>query len=712
MRRCLLLLTPMLLPATAQAAEETAEQPIIVTGERINYDVRHSSTATKTDTDLKDVPQAVSVISAEQIGDQAMRSIGDVLRYVPGVALNGGEGHRDQIAIRGNATTADFFLDGLRDDVQFYRPLYNLERVEVLKGPNAMIFGRGGGGGIVNRVTKRAEWRPFAAGSLSLDSHGAGDVELDLDAPLSATLAGRLNALAERVDNRRNATGRREAINPTLGWRPSERTRIDLGFEAVHDRRLIDRGVPSDARGRGLPSISDPARPLTGFGETLFGDRNVNRTRFDSQVSTLFVEHRFSEAVRMNAKALYGHYDKFYRNEMAASPADEFTSGGVTSTRVGIEAYQSRTKRRNLQLQDDLIAEVSTGPVRHTLVAGVDYSRQRTFADRQQGFFASSPFTASSNRRYYALLQPTLDLPAVTFTCVVGLGCNDATSHAEALGAYVQDQARIGEHVEILAGLRRDHFKLRVEDRVAGRTLRRSDDLWSPRLGLVLKPSEALSIYGSYSRSFLPQSGDQFSSLDPTTAALKPEKFVNREVGAKWRALPNLDLTLAAYVLDRANTRAADPVSGLTVLTGAQRSKGVELGVQGRVGRLSLSGGAALQDAEIRRTTTAAPAGRKVALVPRFQASLWGRYDVTRALGLGAGVYHQSKSFASISNAVVLPAFTRVDGAAFVKLTSRVEAQLNVENLLGNRYTALAGNDNNLTPGNPRTVRATLRFGF
>src|SRR3954469_14205901 len=166
------------------AAAEVEAAPIVVTGARDAYTVRETGSATRTPTELKDVPQAVSIVTSEQIDDQALRSIGEVMRYVPGAVISQGEGHRDQIILRGNSSTADFFVDGLRDDVQYYRGLYNLERVEILKGPNAMIFGRGGGGGIVNRVIKRPGARAFARADLSADSEGAGFADIDLNRPL------------------------------------------------------------------------------------------------------------------------------------------------------------------------------------------------------------------------------------------------------------------------------------------------------------------------------------------------------------------------------------------------------------------------------------------------------------------------------------------------------------------------------------------------
>jgi len=360
-------------------------------------------------------------------------------------------------------------------------------------------------------------------------------------------------------------------------------------------------------------------------------------------------------------------------------------------------------------VQNDLVAELATGPVWHTLLVGADYGHQDGFSDRQQGFFDA----AGTVQRLFVPLGSSDDLPVIAFRDSSARRATAADSDATALGLYVQDQARIGDHVEIVAGLRRDWFKLKVDDRILNAQFSRKDGLWSPRLGLVLKPIPSLSIYGSWAKSFLPQSGDQFSSLTASTAALEPEEFVNKEVGLKWAASPRLDLTLAAYVLDRTNTRATDPVTLQTVLTGAQRSKGIEATAAGKLTRrLSVSASAALQQAKISRTTAAAAAGQHVASVPHFTGSLWGRYDFTDRIGAGLGLYRQSKSYASISNLVEVPSFTRVDAAAYAGLTRGVELQLNVENLLDKKYVGLANGDNNLTPANPRTIRATLRFGF
>ena len=668
---------------------------IIVVGRRgdAGYRAERGTTATKTDTPLQDVPQAITVVTAGQIADQGLRSIVDVLRTVPGATVASGEGHRDQIILRGQNSTADFFVDGIRDDVQYYRGLYNLDRVEVLKGPNAMIFGRGGGGGIVNRVTKKATDKRLVAGAVALDSHGAGSASADLGTPLAGTLSGRLNAAYETFDSfRDHVDGRRLGLNPTLGWDLGDETRIDFAYEYSRDRRVIDRGIPS----RG-------GRPLKGAQDQFFGDPDVNRLRFDAHVGDLAVTHLFSDALRWTGKVRIGNFDKFYRNSLAA------TAVSAANT-VQIEAYQSRTKRDSLFVQNDVVLDVATGPVHHTLLAGIDYSNQDTFSARQEGFFDA----AGTQRRLTVPLSATDDLPPIFFRDSPVRRATAADTDARAVGLYVQDQARIGEHVEIVAGLRRDWFRLDYADRLSPTELTRKDALWSPRLGLVLKPTPALSLYGSWSKSFLPQSGDQFSNIAANTATLAPEKFTNREIGLKWAARKGLDVTLAAYLLDRTNSRIVDPADPTRfVLSGEQRSRGIEASAVGKLGpRLSLAASAAVQKSAIRRATAAAPAGREIASVPHFTASLWGRYDVSDRLGLGLGAYHQSKSYASVGNAVVVPGYTRLDAAAFVGLTERVALQLNVENLLDRDYIGLAHSDNNLTPGAPRTARASLRFSL
>src|SRR5437868_5146752 len=225
----------------ADAAAEGAgadQREIVVTGQRIEYGVRKSSTATKTNTDIRNIPQALTVVTSGQIADQQLRSVADLLNFVPGASYGSGEGNRDQIVLRGNSSTADFFVDGVRDDVQYFRDLYNVDRVEVLKGPNAMIFGRGGGGGIVNRVLKRPTFTAGRVVTASTDNWGAMRFTGDVDQPLSSAVGVRMNALLEESQSfRHDVSLKRYGINPTVTLLAGADTRIDLSYEHFHDRR-------------------------------------------------------------------------------------------------------------------------------------------------------------------------------------------------------------------------------------------------------------------------------------------------------------------------------------------------------------------------------------------------------------------------------------------------------------------------------------------
>jgi len=670
------------------AADAAAAGPdIVITGERVPYGVKVISSATKTNTDIKNVPQALTIVSSAQIGDQQLRSIGDLLLFVPGASYNSGEGNRDTLVLRGNSSTADFFVDGVRDDVQYFRDFYNVDRVEVLKGPNAMIFGRGGGGGVLNRVLKKPSFTVARGVTLAGDRWGGRRVSTDLDQPLSETVGLRLNGVYENSDSfRRHVDLKRYGINPTAALLAGPDTRIDLGYEYFHDRRTADRGVPANGD-----------EPIRGFTRTFFGDPDKSFARANVNLATLAIEHRFAEGLTLKNRMMFGDYDKFYQNIFPASFS-------AATGQVALSGYNNRNDRRNLFSQTDLVWENRLAGVDQTLLVGFEVGRERSRNKRM-----TASFTGSNT-------VPVAD-PTVDANVIFAPSATDADNRVRATVAalYVQDQIRPVKWLEIVAGLRFDSFKVDVDDfRASGGEFSRRDHLWSPRLGVVLKPSDDLSIYASYSRSYLPQSGDQFSGLTSITEALKPERFDNYEVGAKLQLPGGLLATAALYQLDRTNTRATDPLNPAnTVLTGTQRSRGLELGLERSItSRWLISAGYTLQKAEITKTTAAAPEGRAVPLVPRHSFSLWNRYDFNKTIGAGLGVIARSKSYTSISNAVKLPGYARVDAALYYRLPFGVEAQVNVENLLGAHYFPTANSDNNISPGAPRTVKATVGYRF
>jgi catecholate siderophore receptor len=672
-----------------------AAQQIVVTDERPRHGLTETRSATKTATPLIDIPQSVDVISQDAIDDLSMRSVADVVRFTPGVSIGQGEGHRDQITIRGANTTADFYIDGVRDDIQYYRGLYNLERIEVLKGPNALIFGRGGGGGVVNRVLKRPMADDFASVSASVDTFGGRAFEVDANASASRSAAARLNAIYEAGRNHRDSfASTRKAVNPVFRAALGPDTRLDLAYEFAADERVVDRGVPSQN-----------GRPLAGFRDDFFGDKSVNRSDFSGHYAAVDLSHAFSEKIEANAKVVYANFDKSYRNLFPATAVTTNLSG---ERLFAVEAYEDSFARRNFFAESNVVAKIATGPLHHTILAGAGFGDQRTHNARVNGFFDSGVVTTSNGRRTIVPLADPFAAPPVTFRS--GVGNRTVFSEADVVSVYAQSQTKIGEHVELIGGARWDRFSLALANVLSGERLTRKDSVVSPRVGAVLKPVANASLYASYSRSFLPQSGDQFVALDATLAALEPEQFENLEVGAKFSPTKNLGLALAAYRLDRDNTRAPGPTPGSVALTGAQRSRGLEFSVSGSLtDRWTALLAYALQDAEIVATTAAAPAGRKVGQAPRHAFSVWSRYELTSHVGLGVAVQHQSKSFASITNAVILPAYTRLDAALFLKLNDAIEAQLNAENILNADYFPSAHNDNNISTGAPASVRFTLK---
>jgi catecholate siderophore receptor len=680
---------------TAQASEPAAAphlSTVKVVGRngRSGYLRLETATATKTPTLLRDIPQAVTVINRALIKDQGMQGMGDVVRYVPGITMGQGEGNRDQPTIRGNSTTADFFINGVRDDAQYFRDLYNVERVEALKGSNAMVFGRGGGGGVINRVMKEADWVASRELTLQGGSYDDRRATLDVGGGLNDRFAARFNGVYENSGFFRDNTWlKRQGINPTLSIvSPSRKTRLSIGYENFNDHRTADRGIPSFANA-----------PLPTNISTFFGNPSLSYSAVRVNGGSASAAHTTSNGFNVSNQTRITSYDKIYQNVFPLS----VNAGG---TDVTLSAYNNAHGRKNIFNQTDLTYAARTGPIGHTLLLGAEIGRQVTDNFRNSGFFNDTAATF-----VVPVTAPTTATP-VSFRQNATDADNHVTNTSRSI--YAQDQLTLSEHLQLIGGVRYERFGIRYHNNRSDSTLKRSDAMVSPRVGLLLKPVPAASVYANYSVSFLPSAGDQFSSLTDVTKTLEPEKFENIEAGAKWDVGERVALTAALYRLDRFNTRAPDPNNpGLTVQTGSQRSSGYELGITGRITPAwDIAGGYARQRAVITSTTSAAKAGATAPLVPAATFSLWNKYHVAPRFSLGLGLVHQTDMYAAISNTVKLPAFTRVDGGMYLSLTESVGAQLNLENIFNEKYYPLANGNNNITPGAPRSVRVQLTTGF
>ena len=665
----------------------SVQEQVDVTG-RSGYQADWTSSATRTPTALRDVPQSVTVITQDLMRDQLMQGMADVVRYVPGIAAHQGENNRDDVVIRGNRSSADFFVNGVRDDVQYFRDLYNLERVEALKGPNALSFGRGGGGGVLNRVVKEPLFRPLHNVTLEAGAEDHKRVTADFNRRLTSRAAVRANGMVQQSGSFRQSVDlERAAFNPTLTFSPAPATRFTAGYEYLRDDRVADRGI-----------TSVDGRPAEVDRSTFYGDPAQSAARARVHIGSLALEQAVGD-VRLKNRTAVAHYDRFYQN---------FVPGAVSADRqlVPLSAYNNATDRTNVFNQTDVTWFATTGRVRHTLLAGAEVGRQLTDNFRQTGFFNN---TASS-------FNVPFDRPTVAAPLTFRQNATDADNHVRANVAalFVQDQIGLTSRLDLLAGLRADRFDLRFENNRTAEVLSRTDNLVSPRAGLVFKAADGVSLYGSYSVSHLPSSGDQFSSLTSVTQQVKPERFNNYEAGAKWDAAAGLSVTGALYRLDRTNTRATDPDDPTRIVqTGSQRTNGFELGVNGQITRAwRITGGYAFQDAFVTSVTTAAPQGAIVGQVPRHTFSLWNNYQLHPRAAAAVGIVQRSDMFATISDTVTLPGYVRVDAAGYLRLARGVRLQVNIENLTDEHYFANADSNTNISPGLPRTLRVALATTF
>ena len=650
-------------------------------------------TATKTDTPLRSVPQAVSVVTSDMMAEQRMTSMADVVRFMPGVGMAQGEGNRDTPVLRGNSSTSDFFIDGVRDDVQYFRDVYNLERVEALKGPNAMIFGRGGAGGVINRVTRQAHWGRTGEFSAQLGSFGNRRLTGDYGVGLTESVAVRVTGMFEHSDTYRAGVGvERYGAQPSIAFRLGPATTVRASLEHFHDERTADRGVPSFG-----------GRPVDTPASTFFGDPDASRADATVNLLAAVLDHEVSDRITLRNRLSYGLYDKFYQNVYPGAV-------NAAGTLVTISGYNNRTDRANLFNQTDLIVRQRTGGIGHTILVGAEFGRQVTDNFRSTGYFTGVGPNVTS-------IQVPLDSPTVSAPVTFRQSATDANNHGIATVAalYVQDQVQLSSRLEAVAGLRFDAFDLDFTNNRTGEVLTSQDRLLSPRAGLIYRPIEPVSVYTSYSLTYVPRGGDQLTSLSLTTQTLEPETFRNYEAGVKWDATRSLGVSAAVYRLDRGNVAIPDPSDTTRLLlVDAQRTKGIELEMNGRIGdALHLTAGYAWQDGRITRAiSSSAAAGATLAQVPEHSFSAWARYAIAPRWSAAAGVIHTDRIFAATTNTVVLPSWTRVDGGVFFDVTPKVRAQVNVENLFDADYFASAHNNNNITPGSPRAIRFALTTRF
>jgi catecholate siderophore receptor len=704
---------------TAQRPETTAApKPFAVSQDArtgtTGYYSDSTSVGTKTNTPLLNIPQSVSVLTKDFIQDQSTHSITDLTRYVPGVAVHQGEGNRDELVIRGVDSSANFFVNGFRDDVQYYRDIYNTQSLQVLKGPAALVFGRGAGGGVVNRTLKEADGTRVYDASVQTGSYGDRRVTLDAGQAVNENVAVRLNTFYEGSDTFRDYGNlERYGFNPTVTLKPDDDTKIKLSYEFYHDREVTDRGNPSFGTG----TLLNPTAPfaLNGNLAAFYGGPQYNNTLADVQTGTAVIEHDFNNGLTVKNSSMYADFNRSYQNVYPGS------SVGANGS-FNYNAYNHVTNRENAFNQTDFTYKTTTGPIGHTIAFGTEFDRQTGIDLRNTGIFASTGTNAApgnvSEPTFFGPISFIHQLPGA-FSPGVTAADSNSTYRLDIESAYAQDQIDVTRWLQLIAGARFDRFEMSATDENTAIFRTRTDNLVSPRAAVIVKPVDTLSVYGAYSISYLPSAGDQFSALNTGSALIAPQKFENTEFGVKWNILPRLQYTAAIYQLNRTNVPLAIG-GGLFAISGLNVIKGFETALTGYVTKdWQAILGYAYTDARIgsdtNSSTAAVPApttilkGNRVQLVPFNQVSLWNKYQIDSMWGAGLGVIYFSDSYASSDDFVKLPGFVRVDAALYLKINQTWSGQLNIENIFNQGYWASADGDNNISPGQGRTFRLVAR---
>jgi len=663
------------------------------------YNPKSATTGTKIEAPLRDIPQSIQVVPRKVIDDQRALSLSDVLRNVSGFSPSvNSQSQRfgERNAIFRGFTTNNYYTNGFKDPfngASFTFGLANVEQVEVLKGPSSVLYGLGEPGATINIITKQplAEW--YAAAALTAGSFGFVSPSIDVSGPLTPgkELRFRLNAAYQWQDSFVDwVQSERYDVAPVLALALGPDTRLTLEGEYQALQEIYYTGLPAEGTIRKNPNGKLPI-------SRYLGDASVEGDEFPERTLGKIgyrLDHRFDEhvALRHGFRATF-----FTSNERDVIPFG-FQADLRTFDR---DLFIGKATSEDYYILTDVTVDVRTGPLRHKLLVGAD---QRILSTRQVSGSGLLPPIDAFNPTYNA--------------SVIGAETIDRgfVQSGTFLGFYVQDLMTIVDPVKLLVGGRYDLASLDTESRTfaTGGSTRSSFDegVFTPRVGLVMQPVPAVSLYASYTTSFNPLTGTTFDG-----AAFEPERGVQYEAGVKLELLGGkLSSTLAVYELTKENVLTGDPAHpGFSIQVGEQRSRGVEVDVAGEIlPGLRLIAAYAYTDAEITRSNSGTE-GNRPANVPAHSGSVWGVYEFRdgffKGLGLGAGVVAVGRRPADNDNSATLPDYVRTDAAIYYKVTRHVDLAVNFRNLFDVRYfetSTFADPFGGITPGPPFSVFGSI----
>ncbi|MEH2277250.1 MAG: TonB-dependent siderophore receptor [Nostoc sp.] len=666
-------------PQEQPAAQQDEPIELVVTGEQDGYNVPNATTATRTDTPLRDIPQSIQVIPNQVIRDQGVNRLQDAVRNnAPGVSQFFGQ--NQAFVIRG--FRQDFNLrNGFRTSsaiAPFDVDLANIERIEVLRGPASVLFGQLQPGGVINTVTKQPLSEPYYSVNFTGGQFSFYRSELDLSGPLTddGNLRYRLNTAYQNNGSFRDfVSEQRFFIAPVLQWNISKNTTLTVDFSYTYNDPVVDFGVVA---------LSDASLILP-INRALFYPSLDRFTEEQYQASYRF-EHKFSDNWQLrNGFSFYNTYQ---------SGGSTYTDTDFRDDRFIDKSYTDGVfLLQDYEMQTDLIGKFATGSIKHQLLVGFDLSR------------ATSYLTAG-----YAPL-PTIDIfnPNYNVTRPDIQIENYGTTFTDSLGIYIQDQIDITDNLHLLVGGRFDFTK--QYDSLD--TFSQGDQAFSPRVGIVYQPIKPISLYASYSQSFTPVIG-----RSRTQETFEPERGNQYEVGIKADITNKLSATLAAFQITKSNVLTSDPVDPInfSIQIGEQRSRGVEFSIGGEIlPGWNIIAGYAYTDARVTEDNDI-PVGELLQNVPKNAANLWTTYEIQsgdyKGLGFGFGLVFVGEQQGEFPNSnFQIPSYVRTDAALFYR-RDNWRVGINVNNLFDVEYYETATRRTLVYPGAPFNVQATISYEF
>jgi len=741
----LAMLASLALPLAAQAAPDAEIDQSIPTVQVTGANKQAPVSANEKFTvPLLDTPKSVTVVPAEVIAQTGAVSLTDALRTVPGITIGAGEGGNpvgDNLFIRGYNAQSDTYVDGIRDAGSQSREIFNLEQVEVVKGPNSAYGGRSSAGGGVNLVSKTAQAYDFNNATVGIGSDKYKRVTGDLNRNIGSNSAFRLNVMAHENDTpgRDVVGGSRWGVAPTVTFGLNGPSRAIVSVYHLTTHEIPDTGIPFNnpfSSGANVARNGD-GRPWNVDRETFYGLANRDFRDTKSDVGTIDLRHEFSKAAVLRNVTRYGRSQNDYVWTQPDDSKGNTVLYGTVWRRINSRATQTDTAANVTSLS----GELQTVGIKHSYNAGVEFDRERT--SRAAYVFSpgtNNPLTAASGGtacptagaatlyNCTTLADPNPNDPWV-YTRTLSPTQTDVETKTKS--AYAFDTVEFTPQWLLNLGARFDDFQSELFTPAASATAaatraRVDSTFWSYQAGLVFKPATNGSIYLSYATSATPPGNDGGDGLDGLTAQiqnLQPQRSRNWELGTKWDVMPGgrLSLSGALFKSDLNNARVTAP-DGTTQNVGRREVKGVELGFSGKVTNAwTVFGGVTYLDSVVADNgfvasgTSFVPSpynGNQFPTTPKKSATLWTSYAINKDFTVGAGLSAMDRVYANVNNTKFAPGFTRFDAMASYNVSKELSLQLNVQNLGDKLYFDKVSSPHyaGVAPGRSATLTANLKF--